>query len=235
MLIRIILIVVFFTSLDAIAQITEVKTRNDEGGAIAFYEKNRELSSNGMWLTKYIDNNIKGTVFLYENWKNTMTIFTKDKKSFKLSNSNYDALKDDFASKISKDSIFIFNKLNIEYVKIREKIFKKYNYKNKEVFFNVLYDGKEIRFFKRYKVIVKEGSFNPMTQKKTTEDFYKLKEDYFINKGNKIFKIALKRKAVLEIIGKEAKAIRKYAKEHKLSFKKEKDLIEILKYMEKTY
>ena len=64
-----------------------------------------------------------------------------------------------------------------------------------------------------------------MTKKAKTR--YNVRTSYFVKKGDEWQKLRLSRKYVLKLFGDQSDEVKKYAKENKLSFKRDKDLKKI--------
>ena len=178
--------------------------------------------------TKHLKNSvgeeIMGDPFLFSEWNKTGVIYA-DGISYRAKEMNYNILSDDTAILKGKDSVFIFDKVNIDSFSIGKRNFKKhYN-----LFYEVLSNGNNISLLKRYEVEIIEGMFNPMDGTKEKSRF-KTIDDYFIEKDNNTEKFIPSKKSISVIFSKKAPEVKKYIKQNKLSLKKENDLIDIFNY-----
>ncbi|UOB16413.1 hypothetical protein [Abyssalbus ytuae] len=178
------------------------------------------------------DNEIKGSVFLFENWNTSAFISLNDGKKYKLNGLNYNVIKGQMGYKISEDSIYMINPKILESVSINNKLFKRFLDPEvlKKSFFEVLLINDKFEFLKKYHIRVKKGVYNKLTQQKITPDSYVLKSTYFIKEEDEIKKIFLKKRAFLNFFEDKSEKIKKYVSQNKLSYKKEKDLKSIFNY-----
>lgn len=209
-------------------KVTEIRTTGD-----AFLDNlSNAFNGTGMWIKNHkVRNNIQGTPYLYENWFSYIEIFTEDNKSYKLPNSNFNLLNNKFCTRVNNDSIFTFNKDNLNFVKLNNKVFKKIKLKNdQESFFEVLFDGKKNAFLKRYEKKIKKGKINPMTQKAISKDKFVKYIEYYIYENEKLTRFKLKKSNILKILDNREKDIKNFVKSNEIDFKSEIDLIKLFKF-----
>ena len=175
-------------------------------------------------LNKSGKNEILGSPFLFPNWNNVGKIYSKG-NTHSLRNFNYDVLSDDIGTLVGKDSILVFNKVSIDSFSVHKKIFKKYNGQ----FYNVINEGSKISLLIKHEVYIVEGFLNPIDGIKGKSRF-KTIDDYYIKKSNNIVKFIPSKRSILSIFKEDEIRVKKFIKQNKLSFKKEKDLIKIIEY-----
>ena len=137
---------------------------------------NSSFNKNGAWIVnKPVDNSIEGSVFLFSTWENTYVIESVQGKRFSINNLNYNIQTMEIETKFSKDSIFQFNKADIRFIyanNIQYELIKNELYQ-------VLYKGEKYSLFKNFKVNLKKGVLNPLTQV-TSSDSYSRSSNYFV-------------------------------------------------------
>lgn len=175
---------------------------------------------------------IKGSTYLFSDWKTNAIVNTKEGKKYKISGLNYDAKLDKLVAKVGTDSLFSFNPANIKQASINSRIFERYldPELNRNSFYEVILDKENFKLLKRINVAVKEGYVNPMTKSKEIPDSYTFKESYFINEADVVKKVPPKKRNFLKIFGDKSVEIKKYISSNKLSIKKEFDLKKIFTY-----
>jgi len=169
----------------------------------------------------------EGSVHLFKGWDNLAVIHTSDQQKFSLKNINLNIERSTFESKISEDSIFTFNFNNIDRFIINNRTFKNLYYDGSNRVFELVYESGQVSLLKGYKVQLVKGSPNPMLNRSTDKNVQK--HFYFVKKGSSVEPFRLKKKSILGLMNSDqAKAAEKYAKEYKLSFKKDADINRIL-------
>ena len=177
---------------------------------------------------------IEGSVHLFEKWENTAIIYTSDNQRFLLRNINLNLKRNTFESKVSKDSLFTFNFNNIEKFVINNKTYKNYYWDEDNKVYQIIYENQNFQILKGFKLILIEGSVNPMINR--INDRYIKKEYYFLRQDDRIENFKLKRKGILKLVDDEerVKNIQEYVGRNDLSFKKENDIVKILQYSYKN-
>ena len=187
-------------------------------------------------LSKVVDNygeKYIGSFFLFDNWENN-SVVKLNGKDFRLNNVNFNVQSNDFMSEVGKDSVFTVIPKYIDFITINGSKYKYRLFKGDYKFFEVLFDSeKNFSLFKGFfiKVIPKSelGMLNrPYDEIRKEDKLYVLKRD-------KLILLKRKKKEVLKFFIEEntRNQLLKFVKDNKLSFKNEKDLIEIFKYYDK--
>lgn len=201
-------------------------------GEIFGRASNASLSSYGAFATFFNPKKaVDGSVYLFSSWKNYAGIFTNDNQNFSLNNINLNIERNTFESKISEDSIFTFSFNNIDKFVVNNKIFKNFYYNNDNRVFEMIYESDEFSILKGYRVILIEGSANPMVNRKNSKLVQK--SSYYIMKGKSISPFRLSKKKVLGLVEDNpdrVKKIEQYAKNNNLSYKKAYDVQRMLAF-----
>ena len=197
--------------------------RNAAGGG-------QQYTYDNIFATRSYDkeNKFLGSTYLFSEWDNN-GIFYIQGKSYRIAHININVLMNDIEALLGKDSIIVFDKYKIDSLIIDNKKFKKYNSNS---FYEVIYEDDKKSLLKNYDIDAIEGSFN-LSKGAYDKKKYKITDRYFIKEGDDILKITLSRKSILEFCNGNDKAVKNFVKKNKLSFKKETDLIKILKYCDK--
>jgi hypothetical protein len=140
-----------------------------------------------------------------------------------------------FEAKFSEDSVLIINTTKIKKIVIRDKTFNRFELKDNtsNPFFEVIGRFDNSILLKKYNLIIKEGSFNPMTQKMIRPSEYIIKEEYFIANldGTNVKETKLKKSTILKLFDEmKQEKVQEYADENHLNFKDEQDVQRIFKY-----
>jgi len=177
---------------------------------------------------------IEGSALLFEDWENEGAVILGD-KSYRLNNLNYDINQDEFLSKISEDSTFVFDFSNIDKVVVNDKLFKQYynpsQQKNK--IYEVIYENSDYSLLKGYFIVVIEGSPDPMLHRPNAK--IRKKSEYFILKNDMIEPFKWNKKSIAGLVEGDKKGdLEKYVKKNKLSYNDESDVNLILKFFSKN-
>jgi hypothetical protein len=238
-IVTIILLLSFSYSFSQNTQDNRTTSRNNSNGPVYYASSingqkgvgDFRIGGVGMWVQKAnVINEVAGTIYLYDSWFNNMTLFTNDKKSYELNNSNFDLLRNEFVVKVSIDSIFTFDKNSIKYATLNNVVYKKFNYENKDTFLAVLINGKKTSFLRKDYVSILEGSFNQMTQRKITKDKYVIKTNYFSFSKGKINNFKLKKGDVLSLFKDQKSKVKNFVKKNKLSYRQEEDVMKLFEF-----
>ncbi|QWX82911.1 hypothetical protein H0I23_10610 [Cellulophaga sp. HaHaR_3_176] len=196
----------------------------------------RSLSSytTGAWISNSNQaTEIKGSPYLLDNWNTISVISTTEGKQYKLEGLNYNIVLDRMIARISKDSVYSFNPSGINEVRLGSHTFKRYldpEYGDNN-FFEIISNNKGKILLKRYRKQIKDGVFNPMTQKESPSK-YLSEVDYFMtNSNNLLRKLPMNnRKLIKFLTNSKSSELQKFISENKFSAKKESDLVEIFDY-----
>ena len=173
---------------------------------------------------------VDGSIYLFESWKNyPVTVTSKDNKSYALNNVNFNLRTNRLVTKLSKDSVFVFDMTKVDNINIQDKTFKKIPTQIGERIFEVVYESEDMSVLNFHSVKLVEGSVNPMIGRKTDKLIHR--QTFYILKGETVVEFRLKKKDILNLIPKDdnekSKLIQYYAA-NRLSFKSLDDLKEAL-------
>jgi len=175
-----------------------------------------------------------GNIYLFSEWVNNVELALKTNKRLIIRNLNYNIQKDKFEIKISKDSVFTLDSNYIDYIVVEGRNFKKLEQViNSKGFYEIVFFGNNFSIVKKNNLRLIKGKLNPLDGSVEPNKYYAY-QDYYLNRdNNRLIKFNLKRKAVLSLFkeDKEKKLIN-YVNKNRFSYKKEKDLIKIFKYVD---
>jgi hypothetical protein len=118
---------------------------------------------------------------------------------------------------------------NIDRIIIKEKIYKSVFSEDGKRIYQVIYEDTDFLILKGFSIQTVPSSPNPMVNRKV--DRLVRKQVLFLKKDNAIKRFKLTKRRVFDLINPDNKeAVLTYAKEKKLSFRKEEDLNKILEY-----
>jgi len=172
-----------------------------------------------------------GSVHLFSGWDNFGVIITNDLQKFSLKNINLNIEKNIFVSKIAEDSLFTFNFNNIDRFIINNREFKNFYHNNDNRVFELIYESDEFTIMKGYRVLLIEGSANPMVNRKNNKLVQK--SSIYLMKGNSIKPFKLSKKRILGLIEDNEERLNKmekYVKANNLSYKKRVDVQRMLTF-----
>lgn len=189
--------------------------------------------NSGVWVVKNnMDSQIKGNEYIFEDFDQSATVTIKGGKKYKVPHMNYNAQHGQLVARFASDSLFVFNPSNIETVAFEEVTLKPFlDPERKQIqFYGLLGNSGDQYLLKKYTVRLKEGVFNPMTQKKMTSDAYVLHTDYFLADNNKLNLVKLKKRTFKDLFKDNFKEVDRFVEEQNLSYKNEEDLKAIFNY-----
>tara|TARA_B100000787_G_C16198053_1_gene302480 strand:+ start:3283 stop:3990 length:708 start_codon:yes stop_codon:yes gene_type:complete len=172
---------------------------------------------------------VDGSEYLFDEWENRAIVYTKDKYTYSLKNINLNIKRNSFVSKVGKDSVFTFDMNNIDKIIINRKIYKSVFSENGKRIYQVIYEDTNFSILRGFTIQRVPSSPNPMVNRKT--DRLVRKRILFLKKDNAVKRFKLTKKRVLGLVNvANEEEVLRYAKDKKLSFRKEEDLNKILEY-----
>ena len=164
---------------------------------------------------------------LFKNWINNALVVI-DSKAYRLSEVNFNIQRKKFITRIGNDSLFFLKSDSFDEIVVSNKVFKPFGIGNNDLY-EVIYEGVEFSILKDYYLSVMEKSNDIMMDR--SKDDIRQKSRYLLYRDGKTEVIRLRRKNILALIKKEKiNAIEEFMKKNGLSFKKESDLHQIMKY-----
>lgn len=192
----------------------------------------------GIVVTKKLEvGETKGTVFLNDDWYLGSIYLTSGWSienyplKFNLALGNMEIKKDDDIKVLNSNFIDSFTWYEQETAQQVNYIpCKNYKYGGHEYFgfFKVLHKD-TVSLFSRTELAIKKGYYVPTHDTGNPEDEYFKKVNHFIAIGENVHK-ADSKKQVLHALSDAGDQLKTFAKDNKLNFGREKDLIEIVKY-----
>ncbi|MFY0630081.1 MAG: hypothetical protein JXR05_06840 [Flavobacteriaceae bacterium] len=171
-----------------------------------------------------IDNNkekdpVVGSTYLAKTFK-PLIIKTRDNKIGKFKSGNYNIKKGKFFTKTVEGNF------SIDDTSVTEIVFLGYRFKKINDQYYAFPFKERIDIVKKYELHIQSGPKDPLSKAKIKPDSYVVKEAYYLlNKEGEPESFKLKKKNILSLFSKEkSSSIKKYMKENKLSYRKEKDL-----------
>lgn len=177
---------------------------------------------------------IKGTVYLFDNWENSGIIITTSKQRYLVRNININIQQNILQSRISKDSLFSFNFNNIDNFVINDKVYKNfYTTNNGSRIYEIIYESDEFSILKGFDLQLVLGSPNPMVNR--SNDKYVRKKGYYLSSDATIVPFHLSKNGVLKLLNGHKERIAKieqFMDSERLSYKNEEDIKKALEFVE---
>tara|TARA_B100001146_G_scaffold183187_1_gene165809 strand:+ start:251 stop:928 length:678 start_codon:yes stop_codon:yes gene_type:complete len=206
-----------------------VYTQTNFNAGISIGGNDTNLGSSFFYNTRNV---ILGSVYLFDEWDNSAEIHTLSSEKFLVRNINLNINRNAFEAKLTdSDSIFSFNFNNIKQVVINDKIYKNYFYNDDNRVYEIIYETEKFSIMKGFSVKLVKGHYNPMVR--ISNDKYSKFSSYFIKLNNSIKPFKLRKKSVINLLSADKNSISRleiYVNAKRLSYKKEKDVIQILDY-----
>ena len=180
-----------------------------------------------------LESKVEGSPYLFDSWDNISVITTYENKKYKITNLNYDTKSDLFVAKISQDTVFMFKPTYLKEVAINNRLFRKYLNQKTDLFnyYEVIAVNKDTEILKRNQKVIRIGVTNRLTLEKEN-DFFILRENYFLSKGGKLIELSLKKKNILKLFGDKSQMVNKFILNNKLSIKEDANLRKVFNYYE---
>jgi hypothetical protein len=167
--------------------------------------------------------------YMFPRWSNSGIIFV-DNKMYGIGNINFNISTNSVDSRITQDKLFMFQSSSVDSISINNHLFKKVG----TMFYEVLFENHNNMLLKKYDVKHEKVQRGRMGVVQGSGKTY-IEANYIVVKpDNKRSNIELNKKSVLEIFENESDVLENYAKEENLSFRKEEDVIKMLKYLSST-
>ncbi|PHR74114.1 MAG: hypothetical protein COA67_01765 [Lutibacter sp.] len=168
----------------------------------------------------------KNDLNLFPTWNNKGILFYNDKE-YQISNLNYNISENKVSCQLKNGEYFLFRSADIPSFSINNKLFKK----NGRSYFEVLLEEKDTYFYKRYDVRYKDGVKHRMGGGTVNPSRFVISYSYLIKSGDITKTLESNKKSILEFFESQQTVLKKFVKDNKLSYKKENDLVKIIRYM----
>lgn len=169
-------------------------------------------------------------LYMLPNWNNEGVLFLNNKR-YSLANINFNVTTNSFDSRVDRKKLFSFKNSTIDSVEINQQLFKKVE----GVFYEVIYENMDNLFLKRHHFKVHKGAINRLDLS-VGKSYTTLDYDYLIKLADVFEKVELNKKDIVNLVGSDENQdmLIDFVKSEKLSYKREKDFIEIFKYILKN-
>ncbi|MET0760270.1 MAG: hypothetical protein ABWZ56_07610 [Flavobacterium sp.] len=189
------------------------------------------LTSGGSWIPgKSLDKIVEGSLYLFSNWNGQYEVITTGGDSRKIFNLNYNIKTQKIESFISRDSVFEYDLNQFDYVIKANKKYKVINDAQLNGLFLEVFNGKKLKLFRESKIVVEEGTFNPLTQEKLTEDKYVQAYVYYFLTEGKYEKTKLGKKGILKYLKDKEDLVKDFVSKNNLTYTSDGDVSKILNY-----
>lgn len=179
--------------------------------------------------------NVDGSTYLFKSWNNSSKIFIGD-KVYILNSFNYNIYSERFEMKLTEDSIFIVNPGRVEKILINNRIFRRYldpEFQRNSYFEEIVKFDNDNLLLKKHILKIKQGSTNPLTKEKLTNDCLVMDETYYLCdlRDNSLKKIKLKKSVIFSLVEEDdLDDIKGFVRKHKLNYKDVDDIKKIVQY-----
>lgn len=167
--------------------------------------------------------------YMFPRWSNSGVIFV-DNKMYGIGNINFNISTNSVDSRITQDKLFMFQSASVDSISINNHLFKKVG----TMFYEVLFENQDNMLLKKYDVKNERVERGRMGVVKGSGKTYIVTNYIVIKPDNQRANIELNKKSVLQIFENESDVLENYAKEENLSFRKEEDIVKMLKYLSST-
>lgn len=174
-----------------------------------------------------------GSFYLYKDWKNRGVIYLKNKTTLKLNSLNYNTFTDMFEAKVSADSSFSFSRESTDSIALNNKIFKVLPKSGSEVngYVEILSDENNMLFIKKYSSVLEKAKPNALSGNYDFPDKIVVEENYYIKRDYGFVPVSLNKRSLVKLFNSYEKEVKQFVNENKLSFKKESDVVSIVKFV----
>ncbi len=201
-----------------------------DGNLFNFYAQNNSRVDYAEIKIPKEQNQIEGTVYAFKGWNNR-GLLNVDSRDYKLDNVNFNISTNTLEAKVGKDSLYIFDLANIDHAYINNTKLKNFYYAatRENKIFEVIYESEDLYLLKGYNIVIEKKEVDP-TMVRNRKAKYVKGSDYYIREGNNTKKIALKKKYIMPLFKDKSVEVNNFAKENKLSYKKDQDLKKMFLY-----
>ena len=168
-----------------------------------------------------------------QHYDNNMSKIFFENLNIDSPNINLNINRNAFEAKLTdSDSIFSFNFNNIRHIVINDKIYKNYYYNDDNRVYEIIYQSNKFSIMKGFSIKVVSSSGNPMVNR--SNDKYARFSSYFIKQKNSIKPFKLRKRSIYNLLDNDKNVISRlesYMSNKNLSYKREKDVVQILDYV----
>jgi hypothetical protein len=164
--------------------------------------------------------------YMFPKWSNNGVIFV-GKNKYGIGNINFNITTNSVDSRITQDKLFMFQSSSVDSISINNHLFKKVG----TLLYEVLFERQNSMLLKKYDVSYKAGGVGRMGVKQGPGPTSVVFKYVVVKPGKRMENIELNKRSVLEIFENERDVLESYAKKERLSFRKEEDIIKMLRFL----
>ncbi len=164
--------------------------------------------------------------YMFPKWSNNGVIYV-GRKMYGLGNINFNITTNSVDSRITQDKLFMFQSSSVDSISINNHLFKKVG----TLLYEVLFERQNSMLLKKYDVIYEAGGVGRMGVVQGPGPTSVVFKYVVVKPGKRMENIELNKRSVLEIFENERDVLESYAKEEHLSFRKEEDIIKMLRFL----
>jgi hypothetical protein len=186
-------------------------------------------SRDGGYYTTYkpVDTSINGHVYAFNTFSNKGVIMNNYGKQYNINNINVDLDRNVFLSKLSKDSVYVYN--NLKNVSINSNMYQIIDNK----ILKTIHLSENFKIYEFLSKKIKEKKINKVTGMVISDREWVLEKKYFysVTDSNSLKEVKLNKRSFLKLFNKSIRnRLKNYAKVNNLSFRDVNDIANILKF-----
>ncbi|WGK63642.1 hypothetical protein [Croceiramulus getboli] len=179
---------------------------------------------------------VRGRYHALEDWNNKGVLAVRDGGKYIINSVNLNLRKDLFESRITEDSLFVFNRDNVEFLVING---RKFEYINSGIHggtkpFEVLYEGDAIKLLMTYDLEVKQPESNDPLMIKSDKPEFDIDNTYYLKEGNSLRAFNVRKRDILDYFGAQKDKIKDFVKAENLSYRDARDFAKMLAYQKRV-
>lgn len=170
--------------------------------------------------------NVSNDKYSYLNWSNQGVLFLNS-KAYYLSNINFNVTTNSFESRINKNQLFSFKSSLLDSVSVNNHLYKRIS----DSFYEVLLENGNNQFLKKWDIAYQPGIENRLdgtVGKSNALIIFK----YLVKVEDEVTQIEFNKNSILSLVENEfQKVLEEFIDKENLSYKRENDIVKILKFM----
>lgn len=170
--------------------------------------------------------NVSNDKYSYSNWSNQGVLFLNS-NAYYLSNINFNVTTNAFESRVSKNQLFSFKSSLLDSVSVNNHLYKKIN----DSFYEVLLENGNNLFLKKWDIAYQPGVENRLdgtVGKSNALIIFK----YLVKFEDEVTQIEFNKNSILSLVENDfQKVLEEFVDKENLSYKRENDIVKILKFM----
>lgn len=192
---------------------------------------NSFTTSTGAWIpAKPNKNIILGSTYLFSNWVGQYKVASTSGQIATLFNLNYNIKEQTLEASMSNDSVFQYDIEKIDYILHGKNKYKVLDNGEIKGLFMEIISSEKIKVYKGYSIEIIEGSLNPLTQEKISEDTYQQSIQYYYVQNEKYQKFKPSKKSILKLLNDKSVEMKDYFSKHNFDFDNDQDLKTLFNY-----